>query len=162
MASLLLHPAALFLYEATRPGPVPILVVDIAGDGIGVVSSYDNSIFCGDKCSAERESGDRLQLTATAGEKSTFEGWEGPCRPDSAGLFAWGRDAVVRANGEDGDSVSSDLLLRLLTYSKSAEENNPLACIVHVDDMTLVTAKFGNQPEDVYLEWGGTERENHR
>ena len=153
VASLLLHPAALFLYEATRPAPVPILVVDIAGDGIGVVSSYDNSIFCGDKCSAERESGDRLQLTATAGEKSTFEGWEGPCRPDSAGLFAWGRDAVVRANGEDGDSVSSDLLLRLLTYSKSAEENNPLACIVHVDDMTLVTAKFGNQPEDVDLEW---------
>ncbi|WP_167736056.1 Ig-like domain repeat protein [Nocardioides sp. 503] len=50
-----------------------------AGSGTGTVTSDVGGIACGETCSALVGAGDLVTLTASAGDGSTFVGWDGAC-----------------------------------------------------------------------------------
>ena len=154
LISLVLHPLLFVLYEAARPPVIPRLTVEMQGDGRGLVTASDDSVFCGGKCSAEIEEGKLVTLSANPVRGSTFEGWKNGCSSDVSALFAWGRDAVVRGDAR-GDSVPSDLLDRLVELSQentggiNDSSLNPLDCEVFLDGSVTVTAQFGKEPDEV-------------
>ena len=53
------------------------LTVTKAGEGSGTIVSDPAGIDCGDECSALFDAGTQVTLTATAGQGSTFLGWNG-------------------------------------------------------------------------------------
>jgi Divergent InlB B-repeat domain len=56
------------------------LMVTIAGDGAGMVTSNTGGINCGAACTANYDSGTQVTLTATpADDVSRFTGWSGGC-----------------------------------------------------------------------------------
>jgi hypothetical protein len=62
-------------------GDVP-LVVELAGDGDGTVTSSPAGIACGAPCGANFAPGTVVTLTASPGATSSFAGWSGACTAD--------------------------------------------------------------------------------
>ncbi len=55
------------------------LIVALAGNGNGSVSSTPDGIMCGSNCSADFLSGETVTLTPIADNGSSFTGWSGSC-----------------------------------------------------------------------------------
>jgi hypothetical protein len=55
----------------------PTLTVDRAGEGSGTVVSRQPGIACGEDCSNTYPAGTTIVLVASAGDGSTFTGWDG-------------------------------------------------------------------------------------
>jgi phospholipase C len=55
----------------------PVLTVNLAGNGLGTISSNPSGINCGSTCRASLNAGTQVTLTATAAKSSYFVGWEG-------------------------------------------------------------------------------------
>ncbi|MCP4447335.1 MAG: hypothetical protein GY811_18600 [Myxococcales bacterium] len=142
------HPGAAWLYEATREIPDPMLRVVVGGDGAGVVSSVPTGILCGTDCAISLERGSLVKLTATIGEGSTFEGWQGPCGSQAHVLFEWTSNLLYPygAPPSDGDRGLYDFLEEA---SDKPLAEHPLDCEVFLDRSTEIVAQFGVPPERV-------------
>ena len=163
VGSLLVHPVLAALYEATRPVHRPRVLVSVGrdGKGTGLVLSTPDGIRCvgsgepGDACEITVDPGTRVTLVATRGEKSTFNGFEGPCGPQAHRVFAWaldvlhGGDEPVPAPGQPGRELYEALML----HSAAPQSKDPLACELVVDRTVKISAEFGEQPEEVSVEW---------
>jgi TonB family protein len=170
-ASLLVHPVVGAIYQSTRDPYRPRVIVDIKreGKGQGLVLSVPEGIRCvgsgqpADRCEVEVEAGKRLTLVATRGEKSTFGGWGGPCGSQAHRLFRWALGALygdnlpgeVPAPGEPGRQLYEALML----HSAEPLSGDPLSCELIVDQSMRITAQFGEQPEDLQVEWVAMEDE---
>lgn len=55
------------------------LMVNKAGNGIGVINSSPLGIICGSVCGEAYAQGAVVTLTASPAEGSTFTGWSGVC-----------------------------------------------------------------------------------
>ena len=90
------------------------LVVGIAGEGSGQVSSEPPGINCGPAgsgtCSLELEQYSIITLTASAGTGSTFAGWSGACTNASG-------DCVVTLDAAKEVTATFDLTQYPLTVS---------------------------------------------
>ena len=164
-ASLLLHPVAATIYEATRTPHRPrvLLTVKRDGKGQGVVLSTTDGIRCvgsgqpDDHCDMDVEPGARVTLVATRGEKSTFSGFDGPCGPQAHRVFGWALDALygddipgeVPEPGQPGRDLYEALMLR----TAEPEGGDPLSCELIVDRTVRISAEFGEQPDEVNVEW---------
>jgi TonB family protein len=170
-ASLLLHPVLGAIYEGTRTPLKPRVIVDVkrSGKGTGLVLSMPDGIRCvgsgqrDDRCDMEVERGTRLTLVATRGEKSTFAGFTGPCGPQAHRVFAWALDALygddlageVPEPGQPGRQLYEQLMLR----SAEPMPVDPMACEMVVDHSVKISVEFGEQPEDLNVEWVAMEDE---
>ncbi|MGZ5079189.1 MAG: FG-GAP-like repeat-containing protein [Usitatibacter sp.] len=101
---------------AAPPTPTQLLVVQLLGDGTGVVTSSPSGIDCGTSCSASFAAGSAVALTATATGSSRFRGWGGDCSGIGACSLALDAARTVSARFDrprlfdlDGDG-SADLL----------------------------------------------------
>lgn len=164
-ASLLIHPAIAAFYEATRTPLRPKLLVAIKriDKGQGLVLSMPDGVRCvgsgkpEDRCEIDVDRGERVTLLATRGEKSTFGGWGGPCGSQSHRVFTWALDALygddlpgeVPAPGEPGRQLYEALMVQ----SAQPAGGDPLACELTVDQTMRITAEFGEQPDEVQVEW---------
>ncbi|HKE17141.1 MAG TPA: TonB family protein [Kofleriaceae bacterium] len=164
-ASLLIHPAVGALYDVTRTPIRPKLLIDVKkqGKGQGVVLSMPEGVHCvgsgkpGDGCEMEVEPGARVSLVATRGDKSTFGGWDGPCGTQAYRGFAWALDALYGANvagevpapGQPGRQLYEALMLAAAQPTPA----DPLTCDLIVDHTMRITAEFGEQPDEVQVEW---------
>lgn len=142
------HPGAAFLYEATRTVPDPMLRVVVGGDGTGVIFSAPAGIHCGTDCALTLKRGSLVKLTATIGEGSTFEGWQGPCGSQAHELFGWTSDVLF-----PGGAPATDETRALFDFLEDASDEPlaeyPLECEVFLDTGTEVVAMFGVPPEEV-------------
>ncbi len=148
LASLGLHPGAAWVYEATREVPDPMLRVVATGDGHGIVFSAPQGIECGSDCTMSVAPGSLVKLSATIGEGSTFEGWQGPCGSQAHELFSWAGDVLfpLGVPGSEAERVLYDFL------SDAAMEplaEYPLECEIFLDGNTEVYARFGVPPDVV-------------
>jgi TonB family protein len=161
-ASFLIHPAIAALYEATRPPLRPKVLVDVkrAGKGHGLVLSMPDGVRCvgsrkpDDRCEIEVDEGQRVTLVATRGDKSTFAGWNGPCGSQAHRVFGWALDAIY-GDGEVPEPGQPDRKLYEALMMRSAQPagGDPLTCELTVDQTMRVTAEFGEQPDEVEVEW---------
>ena len=141
------HLAALGIYEATRPVIHPLVMIEVVGEGSGLVTSLPVGAHCGVQCQAQFPEGTELTLTATVGENATFEGWSDDCGPQSWRGFRW----VLDVAGDDLDPLFADELT--IAGARPASEN-PLECKLRVSGKRMtVAASFGIQPDEVEVKW---------
>lgn len=165
LASVALHPAVGFVVDAlhTPPPPRLVVVVQHEGKGKGVVTSSDGDIHCDgarrtdEHCMADLEPGERVRLTATRGEKSTFRGWDGPCGPQSYKVFGWALDALYGDPNQplpEPGTPRGRLYRALLAQAHAPPPSlHPLECQVELDHSVKVTALFGEVPDEVSVKW---------
>ena len=55
------------------------LLVSLAGDGTGKITSQPAGIDCGVTCTALYDAGPTVSMTAVPATGSSFGGWSGPC-----------------------------------------------------------------------------------
>ncbi len=142
------HGAALFVYAATRPEVKPTVMIEIAGDGAGLVTSLPAGIHCGGQCNQSFPVGTELVLTATVADGATFEGWSDNCGGQSWRAFQWAYDFL-------GDSIDPLLADDLAIAGERRAPDDPLSCKIRVGNTTRirVAASFGIQPDEVDVEW---------
>ena len=143
--------------EATREAPWPRLMVDIKreGKGDGLVLSSPPGIQCGEKCTSSFEPGTRVTLTAIAGEGSTFQGFSGPCLPRTPAYYRWAFEALF-ADDPEGvplDDPRRPLYEFLGLGALTPPSGDPRQCVVSLDRTSKVLVEFGEQPEEVEIEW---------
>jgi len=145
-----------------REGRPPRLLVKVArdGKGEGLVLSDQGGLRCDgtsetdETCAIEVEPGAVITLTATPGEKSTFGGWNGPCGPQAHRYFGWALEAIYgEAQPEPGDPGRALYEEVLLLSAAPPPPEVPLQCEVRLDHTAVVHAQFGEQPEEVNVEW---------
>jgi hypothetical protein len=161
-ASLLVHPVVGWVYDATRTPRPPRLVVEVKGEGKGrgLVQSNAGGLRCAgtkdasERCIVEFERGQTVTLTATVGEKSTFKGWTGPCGSQAHRVFAVGFDAMYAETqpepGQPGRALYEQVLL---LSAQPPPPAYPLQCEVMLANTEKVLAEFGEQPDEVAVEW---------
>ena len=121
------------------PGPAPtfhLLVVGLAGDGSGVVTSTPSGIGCSDggdaDCSQRYREGAGVTLTADASSGSIFTGWSGDCDGTSRTVSVT-MDAARSCTATYGQATAT--LRTLTSVSVSAG-----ATSLEVGETTMVTA----------------------
>lgn len=159
-ASGLLHPVAGSLYERSRDPYRPRVFVELAGAGAGVVhvvggdgTPLADADDCAEGCELRVDDGARVRLVATPGEGSTFEGWQGPCGPQSHRLLGWARTHLLLAADADTVTERAELFDFLAAASEATPPEWPLECELAVDTSTRATARFGEMPDEVPVEW---------
>jgi outer membrane biosynthesis protein TonB len=148
LASAAAHPGSVLIFELTRETPKPLLRVQVGGDGAGIVQSAPIGIHCGGDCSMSLEPGSLVRLTATVGEGSTFEGWQGPCGSQAPELYAWA-DEVLFPFGTEDDPGEIALHNFLVDASDRPLDEFPLECELTLAKSLEVRATFGVPPEVV-------------
>ena len=158
--SVAVHPVVGVIYEQTRTPRPPRLVVEVLreGKGSGLIQGSIEGLRCrgtkddSDRCIVEVERGAKVTLTATPGEKSTFMGWTGPCGPQAHSWFAWAFEQIYRGEVPT-DPAQRKLYEELLIASTPPENKFPLQCGLDLSHTTKVIAQFGEQPDEVAVEW---------
>jgi len=151
------------VYEATRTPRPPRLVVEVRHEakGTGLVQASVDGLHCrgskdkSDRCIIEVERGAKVTLTATPGPKSTFMGWTGPCGPQTHVLLAWGLEMIFQGEvPTEADPPSRRALYdQLLMLGAPPENKFPLQCEVDLAHTAKVIAMFGEQPDEMAVEW---------
>jgi len=125
-----------------------MLRVHVGGDGHGIVFSAPAGIQCGADCSIDLKPGSLIKLTATIGEGSTFEGWQGPCGSQAPEIFSWAGQ-LLYAGGEPTNPSEQALYKFLYDAAEPPLSDHPLDCEIFLDTNTEVSAVFGVPPEVV-------------
>jgi surface antigen len=101
----------LILAVASPPPPNQFQInVQKLGNGLGLVTSNEPGIDCGDVCNASFVEGDSIELSAQPADGSTFVGWGGACEGTSACIVSIDSDKAVTANFRglpSGDTLSA-------------------------------------------------------
>ena len=97
------YDSAVFLGQGTFAAVQP-LMVDLAGDGSGAVTSSPAGIDCGADCTEGFEEGTEVSLTATPAEGSSFTGWSGDCTGTGPCDLTMGGPRNVTASFQTDDS----------------------------------------------------------
>ncbi|HUS64092.1 MAG TPA: hypothetical protein VMZ28_06095 [Kofleriaceae bacterium] len=160
--SLLLHPALGWVWDATRDPRPPRLVVEVKheGKGRGLVQSNAGGLRCTgskdstEKCIVEFQRGERVVLTATVGEKSTFKGWTGACGDQAWRAWNVGFEAIYGERQPEPGEPGRELYEQVLLLSAAPPPPEfPLQCEVNLAHTEKVLAEFGEQPDEVAVEW---------
>ncbi|MEQ8277230.1 MAG: hypothetical protein RMA76_19660 [Deltaproteobacteria bacterium] len=139
--------------------PVFDLVVTIAGDGAGVVSTIDSVIECPGTCVASILAGSTVELEATPDNGVMFGGWGGDCSGiaptcsvvmdrDRATVASFDRDRVtlsVTLAGDGSGEVTSDV--GAIDCPGTCAESYPLG--------TTVTLTARSDSDVEFIGWSG-------
>lgn len=125
------------------------LNVDLAGSGVGAVTSNLNLIVCGNVCTADVRTGEVVTLTAVPDVSSDFLGWSGPCS-------GTGTCTVTMTQTQNVGATFAIKSLNLAVSTEGSGSGTITGAPANpIEYGTVITLTAAPSPNSDFAGWGG-------